>query len=214
MTTLANFGHVTIESYATVGSQMAVTRYFYLVQTTDPATTIQDVLAQFGADIAPKYKALMSGNATYRGSRAFFREAGGLFDSNWEISTIGQGVGGRLGDVLPKQVCGIVTRLGVFKGRKHRGRIYVPFPDEAANDPTEGRPNAAYLVDLSTYGQAVTDPLAVNNLGHTATLLPGHIVEINPGDKQFFEWVSYVARPYWATQRRRGDYGPKNTSPI
>lgn len=214
MPTISAFGYVTIESFVVLGAQTAVTRYLYLVQTTLPSTTIADVLDQFANDIVPSYKALISQSATYRGSRASFREANGLFDTAWEIETFNQGVGGVLGDPLPKQVSGIVTRLGVFKGRKHRGRVYVPFPGEASNDPVEGRPNNTYLTALSTYGQKITDPLAVNNLGNTATLLPGHIVTVAPGNNQFHEWVSYVHRPYWATQRRRGDYGKENESPI
>lgn len=214
MPTIEAFGHVTIESFVTLGAQTAVTRYLYLVQTTLATTDLTDCLTQFANDIVPKYKALISQEATYRGSRASFRSAGGVFESQWENSTINQGPGAVLGDPLPKQICGIVTRVGEFKGRRHRGRVYTPFPGEASNDPTEGRPNNTFLVNLSAYGQAITDPLAVNNNGDTATLLPGHIVEVNPGDKQFFEWVTYVPRPYWATQRRRGDYGKENESPI
>src|SRR3546814_8120191 len=51
------------------------------------------------------------------------------------------------GDLLPGQVCGMVTKLTAAAGRRFRGRVYVPFPLETDNDGIV--PSAAYVARIN-----------------------------------------------------------------
>lgn len=111
---------------------------------------------------------------------------------------------------LPKQVAGLASIYDGQAGRKHRGRIYFPFPDASAVTP-DGVPIAAYKTALQVVMTFLTGPIVVTVGANQSTMalsvfhkLVGTADPVTVG----------VIRSVFATQRRRGDYGKANVSPI
>ncbi len=127
------------------------------------------------------------------------------------IVTADAGPGLTAGDSLPRQMCGIATKLTAVPGRAGRGRVYFPFATENDNE-VDGEPEAGYRLRMDTAmafmcslfaptppvvtGVQFT-PVIYNRLTQTAIPITGWIV-----------------RNKWASQRRRGDYGQANTRPF
>jgi len=125
-------------------------------------------------------------------------------------NNLGEGNGGVLGDPLPKQVCGVITKLTVNAGAHWRGRMYVPFPSESSNDPTTGHPAAAYLTSLEALATLLDNTIAVGAGGNTANAQP---VLFQRETDSFTSITGHRRRLIWGTQRRRGDYGRINALP-
>lgn len=124
-----------------------------------------------------------------------------------QVPTIGTGTGG----AMPQQTSGLITKLTNTGGRSGKGRVYVPFPYNAANG-TDGRPVTAYQSQLNVLGLSLFSNVSVTAAGVTVGLnamllhrLPGPLVGYSGS-----QIVDFVARSHWATQRRRSDYGRPN----
>lgn len=120
---------------------------------------------------------------------------------------------GAAGDPLPKQVSGLIAFKTDYAGPKEQGRMYVPFPSEGANTVL-GKPTAAYQLLLGTLAQEWIGRDTIVGASGTAEMWPiiWHKEEV--GQPNYSEITNVIARPYWATQMRRGDYGRTNLSPI
>ena len=114
--------------------------------------------------------------------------------------------GESVGDLLPRQVSGMITLYSPLIGRKNRGRCYVPFPGEAAND-VDSTPVAGYVTVLQELADLLAAPQDISAGSATATLVP----VIRHADATSETQLDRgVARDKWATQRRRGSYGRAN----
>lgn len=115
------------------------------------------------------------------------------------LSTEAAVPGAEVPAVLPRQVAGLISLYTALAGPSHRGRFYMPYPDEGANE-AQGKPTAAYIVDLQSLADALILPrimaAAVGNMTFTPC-----IVHRAGGQVDFI--TASVARPTWATQRRR-----------
>lgn len=120
-------------------------------------------------------------------------------------------IAGNSGGVpLPKQVCGVLSFYDGFAGRKHRGRAYLPFPSQSDNT-TDGVPTAGYLTRAGAVMTVLSSSLAVIGAGGTAALGPCIFHRLT----QTADLIQrQVVRTIWGTQRKRGDYGRTNSSPI
>jgi hypothetical protein len=107
--------------------------------------------------------------------------------------------GAELTAVLPRQVAGLVSLYSAFAGPRNRGRFYMPYPAEIAND-VGGVPTAAYQVLLGVVRDEVVQTQVLNNTVGNSTLTPV-IVHRDGGVVTFI--TSGVSRSAWATQRRR-----------
>lgn len=198
-----------VRAYVTLREQLAVNTRHYRV--TNVTGTVSD--AQFAANVdaawAAPYKAAITGDASYRGvgvARVF-----PLPRTLSAFSTTGQGPGGGGTDELPSQVSGIITFTTIYAGPAYRGRIYVPFPDEAFQD-LNGQPGIGYQGLLDTLKNVMDVPFVVApGGGNSATLVP---VIYDKNDNTYIEVAGSQSRKKWATQRRRGGYGQSNQSPI
>jgi len=127
------------------------------------------------------------------------------------IQTADAGVGATPGDSLPRQMCGIGTKLTAVPGRAGRGRVYFPFATENDNE-VDGEPEAGYRLRMDTAMAFICSlfapvipvvtgvefrPVIYNRL--TATSIP---------------ITGWIVRHRWASQRRRGDYGQANNRPF
>lgn len=121
-------------------------------------------------------------------------------------SAIGFGAGNRPGDPLPKQVSGLISLRTMFAGRAFRGRAYIPFPDEQANDAT-AVPTPGYIIAITALGSAMIMSRTVVEGANSWTLDPIIFNRVSGG---FTVLLAHQERTVWATQRRRGSFGASN----
>jgi len=203
-----------VKVYCSAGDQLAVNTLHYSM--TDKVGTVTDVdflnhwVGMAAWPIA--WKALLSDDATFRGT-----QVGRIFPKpptrpNHTIT--GAGVGTVVGEILPRQVSGIISHQTDFAGPRYRGRVYVPFPSEASSEAVLGTPVAAYVTALDTLGailqatQAIT-PGGANSINAHPVILHR---DAEPPEVSFI--VESFGREKWATQRRRGSYGSPNEIPF
>ena len=199
-------------------AQLSVNNLDYIVGAVGgtPATD-QDVADQVDAAVAGPYKDLMTAAATYKGVQVstLLVTPPYLTRTNPVSATTNAGVGVAAGAPLPGQVSGLISLRTARGGRAGRGRSYIGFPG-IVHDTGAGNPTAGYVAFLVALADQITVGLSISAGGRTATL-----VRVVLHTKNKFEVVpppdgvtSFVARAKWATQRRRGDFGRLNVSPI
>jgi len=176
--------------------QSANVRHWRVVSVGATPRSEQYVCDSLSQTFAAYYKLCMPILATYRGST--------LQTVNPALtvpvsSILGRGAGSVGGDTLPPQVAGLISFKTAFAGRAFRGRMYIPFPSETDNT-VAGIPSAAYLINLQNLGNAFASTLLVGPGGDQVTLEP---VLYRAAPLQVTTITSAMARPAWATQRRR-----------
>lgn len=194
-----------------MGSQIGITTWHWAVSATAGLGAYpEDLRDWISLNTAGDFKACLS-------IQSFFR--GITLQQIWPgtkprplIDPSGAGAGGGAGIPLPKQVSGIIKKLTELSGRAYRGRMYIPFPSAGDNEAVEGRPTGNYLARLTSFATDIEDPVTVGLAPDTTTLSPCLVHRANPGTFNFI--TDTEPSPYWGTQRRRGDYGPKNIAPF
>jgi len=193
------------------GDQMALNVRHLVVDVISGLPTTQQAVDALEAVISTPYKPLLSAQSTFRGVdlRVVFP-----IPTVADIATFNQGIGGVVGEDLPKQAGGVISLRSATPGRTGRGRMYIPFPGEADNE-NPGRPIATYVTRLATLGTSVSAPLVVDDmLGNSATLSAVILNGPPAAPGNFKRVTNTIARTFWGTQRRRGDFGAKNIPPF
>jgi len=177
--------------------------------TTAPSVSDQNFADQLATFIQGNYAALLSTLATFWGVSV---QAVPPTAPSPPANSAGAPVPGTAaGDMLPSQTSGIITLRTAAIGRRNRGRVYVPFPAEADSSP-QGRPTVGYIGRLGNLAAQLTLPLTIAAGGGTAIVEPVIYHRLDTPPTSTFITAA-VARPLWATQRRRGDYGRPNPPP-
>jgi hypothetical protein len=158
--------------------------------------------------LAPKYKAVLSAQARYRGCSLQVLTPAPPYIP--QISVGFDGVGSVAGDMMAGQVSGIISTQTPLAGRKYRGRVYIPFPGEVDNDTT-GIPVGGYVTAIDQIATILFNPLTVTTGGNQVTLSP---VIFHRATNLYTFISGYISRQKWATQRRRGSYGRTNPTPF
>jgi len=173
--------------------------------------TTQQTVDALEPILSTPIKPLMSAQAEFRGIdlRVLLPTPSTVVFNNSDA-----GFGTVAGEDLPKQVAGVLSLRTDTPGRSGRGRMYVSFPSEIDSE-SPGRPIAGYVIRLTTLGVSIKAPLIVddligNSLVAEAAVLQGG--QLPPNATKLI--TSAIARPFWGTQRRRGDFGAKNVPPI
>jgi len=195
--------------YCTVLTQTSINvRHYVCTAKAGTGCTDQELADVLSTAFAAPYKALMSASSSYRGVgiHRLLPAPPGLET----FSIIGQGIGTVAGDLLPKQTAGLITLRSLFSGKSFRGRVYIPFPGETDNGANSA-PIGGYVTRLGTLA---TEFMTVRNPGaggNTCQFVAGIFSR-----KLQIESVitSFVAKTIWGTQRKRGDFGRLNASPI
>lgn len=194
--------------YCTLGNQAGLVVWHWECAASENAgQALGDVAAYCDAQHGPLLKSMLSGSATYYGTliRRVFPVP--LSVPAWE--NLLTGIGGRGGDPLPTQTCGLISWQTAKAGRKYRGRSFIPFPSETDSaDPPQ--PSAAYRGFLSAIGAARSTPILVG-AANSVRLLP---VIYHRKDHTWDEILAFKIRLFWATQRRRGFLGRPNVPPF
>lgn len=197
--------------------QLGLNIFHYIVTAVIGTPKLSDVVASLeGGPLGPtpfstNMKALLCSAASFRGYavRVLYPTMSVEF-----LDTSGVGNGTVAGDLLPRQVAGLISKRAAVPGRRMGGRFYVPFPGEADN--------TAASVPSSDY----VDRLGALRITLSSSLVKGSDIFADPviGLKTVVAGISairatrsigsWVERSLWATQRRRGSYGRTNTSPL
>lgn len=180
-----------------------------LVGTGDISAT--KIAKYFDLNFCSLVRDCMTSKASYLGASAQkifpIKENEGL----WNISS---GPGTKGATPLPTQTSGLASLRSEVTGRGKRGRMYVPFPATDAIDAGAAvdYPNAAYQTAVEAYSAPVLTPQTVTDGGNGVVLVCVILNRRLPGDSP--PVISRRASSRWATQRRRGDFGPQNVPPF
>ncbi len=183
-------------------------RYWKVVSVGGNGLTPTELAGGFDSLFAPLYKALLSDQATYEGCSAqrvdpLPKEVAGI--------GVGQkGPGINTGDMLPTQTAGLISFRTPFAGRQFRGRAYIPFPPESANE-ADALPGVGYLNSLGALGDEFIQDQIFQGGADSATMR--HVLW-NETTRQDYIIEGFTGQNRWATQRRRGSYGQQNVAPF
>lgn len=168
----------------------------------------QDVAGVFSQALAVLMREVLSGTASFYGVQVK-RVAPGLPHAPVvDHSHISPGIRGN--KALPRQVSGIITLSTQVAGRENQGRMYVPFPDESDNVDISASPSEELKLKYNALGlyMSTVTPVVVGT--DSCNIFP---VLWHRESDTYTNIVGYIARPRWATQRRRGQYGAANNYP-
>lgn len=200
-----------VRFYCTFGVQTAIPRLHYLIS--NVAGTPTDIMLADLMDVqfSTEIKGAMVSQASYRGVGV--QRMYPLPKTNSVFNIDGQGPGASATTPLPKQISGLIAKKTAFATKNLRGRFYMPFPAEGHSDPDEARPNVGYMAALGALADkmelTLQDTIGPDTYDAFPIIYNGTGARINGSD------ITYcLTRPYWATQRRRGDFGAANLSPI
>jgi len=200
---------IRMKFYCFMDEQLGINQLHYQVTNiTGTGLELEEIAELMSLRVSDEYKALLTNDAAYRGASAQTIYPGAASTVYYDNSGAGSGTGGT--EPMPKQVAGIVSWKTALAGQAQRGRSYVPFPDETDNEGF-GKPTDDYVERLGEWADKVTGTITLVSSPNTMDMRQVVVgASINLG--KFV--TSFVAKPNWATQRRRGDFGAKNTSPI
>lgn len=193
------------------GPQAAVnSHHFHVDSVGGNPSTDQDLSDTLDTAIAALYKGLLSNSANYKG---IVTQLIWPLPVSVDVVTTANAAAGTAGvGDLPFQVSGLISWYTSLAGRHGRGRTYVPFPYSGDNQTGAGGiPAASYVTRLATLGTTINNVVNIALGGRSATVSHCLWDRVN---HTFVRISSRTARTIWATQRRRGDYGRPNSSPI
>jgi hypothetical protein len=200
------------------GGQAAVNTLWYQVGAVSaPAATDQDAADNMDSLVSLAFRNLLNVNASYKGVQAQIYTNVQPYMAKYVAAdaVAGAGAGAVTGDPMPPQTSGLLNFQSVFAGQRNRGRFYMPFPGQT-DDSGGGSPSAGYIARLLILGGIVGVGLGVAAGGRTATLV--RVLAHGKDKLGLYHLPTPVTAYYvgtgWATQRRRGDYGRLNRSPI
>lgn len=199
-------------------NQAAVnTIYYQALSVGASGATDQDIVTQIDSEIATQYKAMMTGAGVYHGVQGQLLGLVSPYSALFGMvfSNVNTGPGTVAGAILPTQVSGLISMGTPLAGRRHRGRIYIPFPGQA-DDSGQSTPTSGYVTKLNALRNLLFANQNISQGGRTAALLPVIMhSKREDGTKEAPTIItSHTSSSLWATQRKRGDFGRPNKSPI
>ena len=189
-----------VKFWYTCGNDRALNVRHYAVTAQDPgalATTSLDVANSFYSGFENDLTLAMSIDATF--DNVSVQRLSPIPKSVATFSTVAAEPGQLVAEVLPRQVSGLISLYTALAGVKHRGRFYMPYPDEAQNT-TNGVPVAGYVTKLNAIRTRLIAPAIVITAGGNWTLTP--VIKHNDATPSTIITAG-VSRSRWATQRRR-----------
>lgn len=193
------------------GGQIAINTIHYVLNTLiNPTFNIQDLADGFAHTIKAEFLACVSDEAEVIGYSA--RRIGVGRETLEYFNTSEGGLGTFTGEVLPGIVAGMLTLRTDQPGPRFRGRLFMPFPSENAND-SPGQPSTAYVTALSNFGGNCVFPSDFDTVaGKKTGSFQGVIY--HRSDKTFTRITSFVPRTYWSRHKTRANYSPGDRPPV
>jgi len=178
--------------------------------------TLFQIAAKFSTDLHVAYKGWMPPAASFRGVGV--TNIAGV-RSVEEVAIGNAGIGTVAGtNLIPTQVAGLISWKTDSAGRHFQGRIYPGFPSagyvDAAGEMTAPGRTAVDVIRIA-YGFAKTVTTGADACNLQLVLLhrPTPARPIPPNSLTTDVTISLRSQSF-ATQRRRGDYGPANQPPF
>jgi hypothetical protein len=195
--------------YCQAGNQVSANVLHYTVTSETGTYTQQELANAISTAIGGVWKPIISNLATYKGIILAAMPITPVSAMTPSTSATGIGSGGATG-LLPKQICGIITKRTVGRGPTYRGRVFTPFPDVSAN-ASGGAPTAGFITALANAGVKVLGLSLIPNGGSTVALagmlnrrIAGLLIPL----------TAITAQNKFGEQHRRSDYGKVNVSPV
>jgi hypothetical protein len=188
-----------VTTYCSSGPQNGLNVLNYRVDTITGGT-ISDLEAatQLSALLAPLYRAWLADDDEYSGLRLQIITPS--HKRPYQVSTNGSGPGVVGADALPSQVAGIVDKLTSMTGSRYRGRVFLSFFTETANE-VDGVPTAAALALMVAWATVALEPISVVVGGVVLALVP---VVWSRKNSTAQDITGFRTRPYWVTHKSRG----------
>jgi hypothetical protein len=160
----------------------------------------------FDTNLGVKYPDVLYNNAMYYGVDVCHLLPNPTDRPESASANRSNGTRGAVG--LPTQTAGLISLYTTDRGRTKQGRIYLPFP-AAADCITDGLVGAPYQNNAQAIGNYFTNPVTIINGASSVT---GEFVAMPIALRlnQFYPFEDALVAGTWATQRRRGGFGPKN----
>jgi hypothetical protein len=199
---------VEVKYVCAMGDQVALNiRHYKVVSIAGDSRNLTQIATFVAQSARPFYLPLLTNQAEFRGCTA--RRIRPLPKSAEGLASLpGQGTAGT--QPLPPQICGLISLRTSLAGVANRGRVYVPFPDESDSVPP-GRPSETYVFNMVNLAIELISDYAIAD-GPDEAILDEVLFHRNSGTTTDIE--STIERNFWATQRRRGDFGSKNVPPV
>ena len=187
--------------FLTTTGEVAINALHYRVNAVVGASlTEQQVVDLLFTRFSTGYPPLVSSAAFYAGMTV--QKIRPLPVGAAQFSSAAPVAGTVAGDLMPRQVSGIITKRSVLAGRANRGRMYVAYPSESDNG-TGGAPSAGYITRLATLaGQAFVN-FTLTSGANSVDLVPVVYHRILGTSNDV---TTSLSRNYWATQRRRNNF--------
>lgn len=206
---------VQLVSYANAKSQIGINvRYYNVSSEPLPSVGLRDVARTVSDYFGDAYAAVLTTTSQFLGATAARIDPDPVGASS---SNAGERTGTVLGDDLPSQTSGLLSLSSGGSGRASRGRCFIPFPPEDEN--VDGSPSANYVSLVNSIGGLMLDQLTVDTVELDGQAVITPILYSPPDDliplPQAIQNLAVAsAQERWATQRRRGGYGPQNPKPV
>lgn len=169
------------------------------------------VAALAEAALGASFKACLSADAAYLGLR--LRYEGPIASGDMEVKYDAGADQGGWPDPgsLPSQLAGVIGKQAAESGRHGRGRVYIPFPGETAQQAS-GLISSDYANALDTMADAMKDNLTYTWGGVSTVLRPAIFSPVRASNPYFIVTTAY--RFGFGTQRRRGFFGRPNVNQL
>lgn len=200
---------VQVRVVSQAGTSVAINvRHYRVSAAVGPVPTEAQVATDLSSFWHNEYKAVIALAGQFRGVGVRHMRPSPPGLESFDIGLLGAGT--VAGDRLPGQICGLITLTTQFAGRRYRGRVYLPFTGEAANDVT-GVPTPAHVVNMQALAAKLIVPKTTLAGGGSITLTP---IIWHRDIVAFSDIINYRVIARWATQRRRDDYHTGDVPPF
>jgi len=184
-----------------------VIHFSYAIGADGPATST-GAMEAISDIVRPLYADVLSFKADYRGISIQEMNVGPPGTIEFLSSPL---AGEVTGDMLPRQTCGLITKVPASGSGFRKGRCYVPFPSEDDNDES-AVPSTTYVTRLEALAAGLFQVYnLIQGVDDVGVLTP-RLWRRGGGTTAIVTGTS--VRRKWATQRRRGSYGRANFSPV
>jgi len=206
-----------VRTVCTNADQLSLNVFHYRVTfTTGPApgVTISEMAAALSNIFSPGYQSIMPASAAYRGTGVKNLMPPPTQEAT---STSGAGPGVASGFEIPQQVSYLVNFKTESSGRGFRGRVY---PGFVANSfvNASGNMNAAGFTAIQLMAATIVGNFTVTSGANQTTIqliiLRRQANKLPLPFPTYADVITITARNAFATQRRRGDFGRTNTTPL
>lgn len=172
--------------------------------------SLEELAITLDTAYAPRFKALMSSEAKYRGVGCKVITSPQTIEY---FTVANDGVGGLVSELLPTQVTYVIQKRTVWGGRANIGRIFPGFPPQVAVDPN-GVMAAAFAATVDALAAEFNAGLPVFGVSGATGDTDFTYVLKHAGGTAFTDIDNFVGSDKFATQRRRGQYGKTNILPF